>query len=85
MIAVDDEPYPHTHNLAKLLLQLGDRFPRVTALEDHITTLAPYAVTGRYADPYPTLEQATSALELAREVYRLAEAAIEEPESQPSA
>jgi HEPN domain-containing protein len=64
--------YPFTHDLSELVELVMPLFPTLAPYEDRIINLTPFAVTVRYYGvDSPSLEEATAAFQLAREVHQL--------------
>ncbi len=79
ILALDDVDYPWRHDLRELLELLGGSQPGLDAIRGPIVALTPFAVAGRYDDDIvPPIDEVRGHLAMARRVYDLAEAAVEE-------
>ena len=72
--------YPFTHDLSELVELAIPACPALVPYEDRIISLTPFAVSVRYYGvDTPSLAEATSAFQLAREVYQLLKSYINTP------
>jgi len=77
LLALDDMPYPLTHDLGALLTLALGRWPELEPLARSVAGLTPYAVGARYAvRKDPSMDEAAEALATAREVYGLVQGVV---------
>ncbi len=69
-LAFSDTDVPKTHNLSKLLLQIGEFFPSAGELTSHVELLSEFYIEGRYPGDYPDLtsRQCEEAVEAAQRI-----------------
>jgi HEPN domain-containing protein len=72
LLALHDVEYPWRHDLGEIIHLVRPFAPQITALEEQILRLSPFAVEVRYDDELaPSLSEAREALQIATEVYDL--------------
>ena len=85
LLALHDVVYPWTHDLGELLALAESPFPAFTPLREAILSLTPFAVEVRYfGSVTPDEEEAQQALQIAKDVYTLAEKIIADREADES-
>ncbi|MDP6439640.1 MAG: HEPN domain-containing protein [Candidatus Brocadiia bacterium] len=85
LLALEDVVYPHRHDMAELVNLTTSRFPELLPLVGELIGFSAYAVQMRYDEAMaPDMDEARSALEMAREVHAIARRIIEsrEPEGE---
>lgn len=72
VLALHDVEYPRRHDMAELMNLVVPLFPKISAFEDLIISMAPFAVEIRYdTDFVPTMEQANEAVQTAASIHAL--------------
>lgn len=85
ILAVHHIEYPWRHDLSELVGLVKPLAPKVIPYEDQIIRMTPFAVAIRYDEEFePTLDEASEALEAAKEIHRLSSSIVERGESQKS-
>lgn len=78
VLALHDLEYPRRHDLAELIQLVKPLVPAIVPHEDHIISMAPFAVEIRYdTELAPSMETASEMLQTATEVHELIGAIIE--------
>jgi HEPN domain-containing protein len=78
ILALHDVEYPRRHDLDELIELVRPLAPEITLYESRINTLSPFAVEIRYDSVFdPSIEETSSALNLAVEFHTFANKIIE--------
>lgn len=78
VLALHDVEYPRRHDLAELMNLVKPLFPKISAFEESIISMAPFAVEIRYDTEFvPTLKQTNEAVETAASVHALVGSALQ--------
>lgn len=72
ILALHDIEYPWWHDLSELFELVRPLASELIPFEEQMFRMTPYAVEARYGEEFePSLDEASEALEVAEEVYRL--------------
>lgn len=79
ILALWDLEYPWRHDLAELLELVKPLVPGIVAFEEQIIVLTPFAVEICYSEEFwPSIAEATEALQTASDIYRLVHGTVEQ-------